>query len=501
MTLNDYAIKNETDSCMLCHDAPCTAHCPNGLDPARIMRAYRFENAEGARMIVKENDCLTCDSKRCMAHCIKAKIDRPVDIAKVMVDLCHKKNETEEMNTKSPADLSITFCGVPCENPFFLSSSVVASNYDMVAKAFDMGWAGACFKTVGTFVPEEVSPRFSGIRKEGHSFIGFKNIEQISDHTLEENLAYFRALKRDYPSKIIIASILGQNEEEWTYLARVVTEAGADIIECNFSCPHMTGDGLGSDVGQDPQLVYKYTKATLAGTHLPVLAKMTPNVGNMEPPALAAMSAGATGIAAINTIKSIMNVDLNHFGSGPNVEGKSSVGGYSGKTVKPIALRFISDMKKHPDLTETPISGMGGIESWVDAAEFMTLGCANLQVTTAIMQYGYRIIDDLIEGMQHYLKTQGYSSVSEIVGKALPQIVPADTLNRHSIAYPKFNRHQCVGCGRCFISCDDGGHQALSMSDERQPKLIADKCVGCGLCTVVCPVGAISIGTRVNISQ
>lgn len=495
--LSAFAAKNESDGCLLCHDAPCTKHCPHGQDPAGVLLAYRFDNAAGAFAKASGDVCASCELQTCQTHCVKSKIDRPVDIQGFMMFASAGAVKQNTETTSPEIDLGIDFCGVHCENPFFLSSSVVASNYEMVARAFEMGWGGACFKTVGTFVPEEVSPRFAGIRKEGNSFIGFKNIEQISDHTLEENLSYFRKLKKYYPNKVLIASILGQDEAEWTYLAKVVTEAGADIIECNFSCPHMSGDGLGSDVGQEPELVYKYTKATLAGTHLPVLAKMTPNVGNMEPPAIAAMEAGATGIAAINTIKSIMNVDLGSFGSEPSVEGKSCVGGYSGKTVKPIALRFIHDMKKHFQLSAAPISGMGGIETWRDAAEFMAMGCENLQVTTSVMQYGYRVIDDMIDGMKRYMQSQGYTKIEEIVGKALPKLVSSEALNRHSIAYPKFDRTKCIGCGRCYVSCEDGGHQALTLTSDRTPRLLADKCVGCHLCAVVCPVGAISAGTRV----
>jgi dihydropyrimidine dehydrogenase (NAD+) subunit PreA len=402
-------------------------------------------------------------------------------------------------NDIKKCDLSIEFCGIPCENPFFLSSSVVASNYEMVARAFDMGWAGAAFKTIGTFVPDEVSPRFAITDKTNHAFTGFKNIEQISDHTLEENSDFLMRLKQDYPTKIIIASILGQNEEEWTFLAQRMTEAGADIIECNFSCPHMSGEGLGSDVGQDPELVKLYTAATRKGTHLPILAKMTPNIGNMEIPAMAAMETGANGLAAINTIKSIMNISLDDFSSEPQVDGKSSVGGYSGKTVKPIALRFIHDMKKHPKLQDAPISGMGGIETWVDAAEFIALGCENIQITTAVMQYGYRIIDDLIDGLSTYLGEKGLASLRELVGRALPQLVPADELNRHSIAYPKFDKQACIGCGRCYLSCLDGGHQALAINEaDSKPRLLAKKCVGCQLCSLVCPVGAISVSQRVE---
>lgn len=490
----EISLKEEVSGCLLCHEAACTKACPYGVEVDQVIRSLRFENTLGAaNKLNLEVACMTCDDKACLEACIKSKINRPVPIDEIMINAA-----TYPKLSKKEVDLSINFCGIPCENPFFLSSSVVGSNYEMVAKAFEMGWAGVAFKTIGNFVPKEVSPRFDALTKESVPFVGFKNIEQISDHTLEENLTFLKALKKNYPTKVIIASIMGTNEEEWTYLAKVVTEAGADVIECNFSCPHMATDGLGSDVGQNPELVAAYTKATLKGTHLPILAKMTPNLGQMEVPALAAMEAGATGIAAINTIKSIMNVDLESFCSGPEVEGKTSVGGYSGKAVKPIALRFIYDMKKHEGLKKAPISGMGGIETWRDAAEFLALGCENLQVTTAVMQYGYRIIKDLIEGMTLYLINQGYHSISEIVGKAIEHIVSADELDRDSICYPKFNKSKCIGCGRCYLSCYDGGHQALAQeTSSGKPILITSKCVGCHLCKVVCPVNAIEIGKRI----
>jgi len=498
--LNKYSAKNESEGCLLCYDAPCTKGCSHGLDPAKVIRSLRFKNLTGGAESAKNfKQCSICEGKECIQACLKGKIDHPVEIPGLMAyagQLERKPIITSEV------DLKISFCGVTCENPFFLSSSIVASNYEMIAKAFDMGWAGAAFKTMGTFIPKETSPRFSTIRDEGNSFIGFKNIEQISDHPLEENLDYLRQLKKDYPTKIIIASILGLNEEEWTYLAQRVTEAGVDIIECNFSCPHMSGEGLGSDVGEDPQLIFLYTTATRRGTHLPILAKMTPNLGHMELPAMAAMKAGANGIAAINTVKSIMNIDLDDFVSGPNVDGKSSVGGYSGKTVKPIALRFIHDMKKHEALKDVPISGMGGIDTWYDAAEFLALGCTNLQITTSVMQYGYRIIDDLRDGLWHYLREKGFDSPQDLVGLALSDIVPVDQLNHHSIIYPKIDKNRCIGCGRCYLSCYDGGHQALKISEvDHQPQLISKSCVGCQLCTNICPIEAITMTKRVALSE
>ena len=354
----DISLLEEAAGCLLCNDAPCTKACPHGLKPDIIIRSLRFENNAGAAGWLPETlPCRSCETKACVSACLKGKMNRPVAIDQVMEML-----SSCETVTMRDVDLSIDFCGVRCENPFFLSSSVVANNEEMVAKAFDLGWGGVVFKTIGTFAANEVSPRFDTLRKEALPFVGMKNIEQISEHTLAENLRYIEQLKKRYPDKVIVASIMGQDEEEWTYLAKIITDAGADILECNFSCPHMAADGLGSDVGQDPVLVARFTKATRKGTHLPILAKMTPNIGNMEIPAMAAMEAGATGIAAINTIKSIMNVNLNTFSSGPDVEGRTSVGGYSGKAVKPIALRFIHSLKSCDSLKDVRSAVSAGLK-------------------------------------------------------------------------------------------------------------------------------------------
>lgn len=385
-------------------------------------------------------------------------------------------------------DLSIDFLGVKCENPFFLSSSPVGSNYEMVRKAFEAGWGGVFYKTIGIYIPDECSPRFDITRKESASWIGFKNMEQISDKPLEDNLEYMRKLKEDFPSKVIVASIMGENEEEWKILAQKVTEAGADMIECNFSCPQMTSSAMGSDVGQNPELVRKYTEAVVSATHLPVIAKMTPNIGNMEPPALAAVQGGAKGLAAINTVKSITNIDTENLTAMPVINGKSSVSGYSGAAVKPIALRFCSDLKKYPELKDVPLSGIGGIETWKDALEFLLVGCENLQVTTAVMQYGYRIVEDMINGLSHYMDERGIDTLEDLIGKALPNIVPAESIDRSFKIIPKIDEDKCVGCGRCYISCFDAAHQAIDWDNENRKPTINDKCVGCHLCLNVCPV-------------
>ncbi|MCR5545993.1 MAG: NAD-dependent dihydropyrimidine dehydrogenase subunit PreA [Lachnospiraceae bacterium] len=495
MAYEEIRMKSEASRCLLCHDAPCTQACEKKLEVANIIRSVRFENITGAaRKLGEANPCMDC-SAPCMAACNRGAIDQPIHIPEVFSEV----NRKEISVPKEKVDLSVDSCGVHFENPFLLSSSVVGSNYEMVAKAFEMGWAGVAFKTIGLFTPNEVSPRFGALEKEDNPFIGFKNIEQISDHTLEENVSFLKRLKKEYPTKVIVASIMGQNEEEWTKLAKIMEEAGADMIECNFSCPQMVGEGLGSDVGTNLELVAKYTAATKRGTNLPVLAKMTPNITKMEEPAAVALEAGADGLAAINTIKSIMNVDLSNFGTAPNVEGKCSVGGYSGKAVKPIALRFINDMKKDERTKKAPISGMGGIESWKDGAEFLAMGCETLQVTTSVMQYGYRIIEDMLEGLSDYLSLSNMENVSELVGAALDNVIDAGELDRDTIEYPRFHHDSCVGCGRCYVSCFDGGHQAIIMDEKtKKPKMNPTKCVGCHLCKLVCPTGSISAsGIRV----
>ncbi|MCI6358315.1 MAG: NAD-dependent dihydropyrimidine dehydrogenase subunit PreA [Erysipelotrichaceae bacterium] len=392
-------------------------------------------------------------------------------------------------------DLSINFLGVKFENPFCLSSSPVGNCYEMCAKAYDSGWGGVVFKTIGPkhFLINEVSPRFDALTKEDTPFVGFKNMEQIAEHSLEENLNDLRRLKKEYPNKVLIASIMGTNEADWVELARLVEEAGADMIEMNLSCPQMTSHEMGSDVGTNAELCKKYCKAVKRGSKLPMMAKMTPNVTDMVPIAKACLEGGADGIAAINTIKSICNVDLDKKIGMPIVNGKSSISGYSGKAVKPVALRFIQQLRT--GIEDVQISGIGGIETWEDAAEFILLGAKTLQVTTAIMQYGYRIVEDMCNGLSHYLEDQGYDSLEEMVGAASKNIIPCEELDRSYIVYPKIDLDKCVGCGRCYISCFDGAHQAIEFDEEtRRPSVNKDKCVGCHLCATVCPVRCISKG-------
>ena len=486
--------RSDMISCALCRDAPCDQACPC-LKPSDLLRSIWFDNEKTAAAVLPEkNPCLDC-SAPCERACVRA---GQVPI-KNLIGRLHEEVRPE-LETKLPENenlLQTEFCGIPLENPFFLSSSVVASTYDMCARAFEAGWAGAAFKTICSFEIHEASPRFSAITGDNGSIIGFKNIEQLSDHSVAENMEIFRRLKADFPTKFILASIMGQNDAEWEELARACEENGADAIELNFSCPNMAEGGLGSDIGQVPELVERFTAAARRGAKIPILAKLTPNVAKMSPAAEAAKQGGADGIAAINTIKSIIGVNPHTYVSSPAVHGMSAVGGYSGSAVKPIALRFITELGQNPALSGMHLSAMGGAETWQDALEFILLGAGSIQVTTAVMQYGYRIIDDLKAGLNLYLAEKGLHSIKEIQGLALDSVSEStDVLERDTILFPKFHREKCIGCGRCVISCADGGHQAITLNTERKPVLNGKKCVGCHLCVLVCPQRAITPGRK-----
>ena len=404
-------------------------------------------------------------------------------------------------------DLSLDYLGVKCLNPFFLSSSPVGGNYDMVAKCYEEGWGGCFFKTVGIFVADECSPRFDQTNKEGLPWLGFKNMEQISDKPTEQNFEYIYRLCRDYPEHITVASIMGSSVEEWKQLAKMAEQAGVKLIEGNFSCPQMTSHDMGSDVGTNNELVEAYSRAVTETTKIPFIAKMTPNCKNMEEHARAAIKGGAAAVSAINTIKSITNIDFENMTAMPVVNGKSSISGYSGASVKPIALRFCAQVLQDQEIHKLvkanghdyghghEMSGIGGIETWRDAAEFLALGCRNLQVTTAIMQYGYRIVEDMISGLSYFMDERGYNSLDEFIGVALPNIIPAEELNRDYKVLPAFDDDKCVGCGRCYVSCYDAAHQAIDWNEEKRRPELNDNCVGCHLCLNVCPVqGCITPG-------
>ena len=476
-------IYEEANRCLLCQDAPCTKACKTG-DPARAIRAIRFDNHKPALQWVK--DCTDVDLERAEEACIH--YNWPIRIKEMLRSI--SKDDVEDSHY--PA-LGITFCGIECENPFFLASSAVCTNYEMVARAFDAGWAGVFYKTICLQEIKEVSPRFDAMHNNAThgDFYGFRNMEQLSENPVEMDFDILRRLKKDYPTKVVIASIMGQTEEQWIALAKMAEEAGCDAVELNFSCPQMKHEGMGSDVGQSPELVKTYTACVKSSVKIPVIPKMTPNITHIAEPAAACVEAGADAISAINTIKSVtMTFDS-------EVSGQRTISGYSGRAVRPIALRHILELAQMQEKTE--LSGIGGIETWRDALEFIQLGCSNVQVCTAVMQYGYRIIDDLILGLQRYMAKRGVTELQQLVGERLEKFLHPDSLDRDTIIYPKFDKELCIGCGRCGVSCSDGGHQAIVFDREtRRPRLVGTKCVGCHLCRLVCPTGAIGVTKRIE---
>ncbi len=482
--------ESDVGRCLLCYDPVCTKVCPKGVPVGDVLRSLYLANSAGAIRLLGNADCTDCNAP-CEEKCVLPSGKMPVYIREIFISLKNFIPNAPKRKLEH-VDISADMFGIKMDNPFLLSSSVVASSYEMCKRAFEAGWAGASFKTICNFPQHEASPRFSAIKGHTKSISGFKNIEQLSDHSVEENMEVFRKLREEFPSKVIVASIMGQNEDEWGRLAEKCEKAGASVIECNFSCPNMESDDLGVTIGQSEELVERFTRATKRGTSLPVLAKLTPNITDMVPIALAAKRGGADGISAINTINSITGVNLQTLVAEPSVKGKSIVGGYSGPAVKPIALRFISDLSRCEELQGMHISGMGGIETWIDAVEYLLMGAGSLQVTTAVMQYGYRIVDDLIEGLTEFMKFKGVADLQKLIGGAADSIVDHHSIERDGIVFPVFHLERCVGCGRCYVSCMDGGHQAIEFDlKTRRPKLNGKKCVGCHLCRLVCSTEAI----------
>ena len=476
-------VNEEAARCLLCADAPCSQVCKNG-DPARAVRAIRFGNEKIAHRWIAE--CTDDDLKKAEDACIH--YDRPIRIREMASAV---RFDAPAISENMPS-LSIKFCGITCENPFFLASSAVCTNYEMVARAFDMGWAGVFYKTICVQDIHEVSPRFDAV-KNGTSFAGFRNMEQLSENPVDVDFDILHRLKQNYPTKVVVASIMGQTEEQWIELAKMAEDAGVDAVELNFSCPQMRLAGMGSDVGQNAELVTFYTAYVKRSVKIPVIAKMTPNITQINEPAMGAYFAGVDAISAINTIKSVT------MSPQSAVSEKQTVSGYSGRAVKPIALRYIYEMAANTIMKNVELSGIGGIETWRDALDFIQLGCRNVQVCTAVMEYGYRIIDDLILGMQNYMAERGLDSMESLVGEQLPNFSLPHDLDRETIVYPKIDRERCIGCGRCYTSCMDGGHQAISFdSDSRQPHIVGTKCVGCHLCRLVCPTGAIGLTKRIK---
>jgi len=385
--------------------------------------------------------------------------------------------------------LTSYFCGVYFENPFLLSSSCITNKGDMISAAFEQGWAGAVFKTLnsGYVVMQQPSPRMSTYRGRSNEILGIQNVEQISDRALRDNLRDLKDLKKRFPDKVIIASIMGFSTEDWQLLAKAAEDNGVDLIECNFSCPNMAIEGSGSDISQNYHLLEQFTEKVKESVSIPVLAKLTPNITDITVPARYAKKGGADGITAINTVAGISHIDLDNFTPSPNIAGYGAVSGHSGPMIKPIGLRMVAELASADDIN-IPISGVGGIETWMDAVEYLSVGAHNVQITTAVINYGYRIIEDLIDGLSDFLIDSEINNVEDLVGAALPRIVSTECFDLSKQGEAVFNLENCLGCGRCYIACQDAGSGRLIWNAEKRvPELNNRECYSCMACQFVCP--------------
>jgi dihydropyrimidine dehydrogenase (NAD+) subunit PreA len=388
-------------------------------------------------------------------------------------------------------DLFTDMCGIRGPNPFWLASCPITNNGEMVARAFDAGWGGVVWKTIGEQV-QNVTSRLGTFDLAGRRMVGISNIELISDRPPEVNLAEVADIKRRYPNNAVVVSLMVEAKPEtWYDFVQRVNDTGADGIELNFGCPHgMSERGMGAAVGQVPEYVQMITEWVMEKAAMPVLVKLTPNVTDIRKPARAARAAGADGIALINTISSLVGVNLDTWAPIPDVRGKGSHGGYSGPAVKPIALNMVSAVASDPDV-RLPVSGIGGVADWHDAVEFMLVGATTVQVGTSVMHLGFRMIDDLVDGLSTYLRAKGLHSPSELVGRALPTLTDWGQLDQSFRLLAQIDEARCIHCNLCYAACNDGAHQAIRLEGTNGSSKLhveGDYCVGCHLCQYVCPV-------------
>lgn len=392
------------------------------------------------------------------------------------------------------ADLSVNFAGIKSPNPFWLASAPPTNMGPMIERAFDAGWGGAVWKTLGEPIVN-VSSRLAAIDYGANRMIGLNNIELITDRSLEVNLKEVYECKKKYPDHAVIVSLMVESKREaWHEIVKQSQDSGCDGFELNFGCPHgMSERGMGSAMGQVPEYTCMVTEWVKEVSELPVIVKLTPNVSHIVPPGRAAQKGGADAVSLINTINSVIGVDLDTMIPYPNVNGQAAHGGYCGTAVKPIALNMVSELARDAEFN-IPISGIGGINTWRDAVEFMLLGAGTVQVCTAVMHYGYRIVEDMIDGLNNYLDDKGFASVNDIIGKSVNRMTDWGNLDLNYKIVARVNNENCIKCNLCYVACEDGAHQCFSFDENKFPVVDEPECVGCNLCALVCPSpGAISM--------
>ena len=393
------------------------------------------------------------------------------------------------------ADLSTEFVGIKSPNPFWLASAPPTDKAYNVERAFEAGWGGVVWKTLGEAGPPIVNvngPRYGAIWGADRRLLGLNNIELITDRDLEINLQEIKEVKKRWPDRAMVVSLMVPCEEEpWKKILGRVAETGADGVELNFGCPHgMSERGMGAAVGQVPDYIQMVVEWCKQHTDMPVITKLTPNITDVRYPARAAYAGGTDAVSLINTVSSIVSVDLDAMAPNPTIDGKGSHGGYCGPAVKPIALNMVAEIARDPETAGLPISGIGGVTTWRDAAEFIALGCGNVQVCTAAMTYGFKIVQEMIAGLSNWMDEKGYTSVEQFRGMATPNVTDWQYLNLNYVTKAKINQDLCIKCGRCHIACEDTSHQAITsmVNGARHFEVIDEECVGCNLCVNVCPV-------------
>jgi dihydropyrimidine dehydrogenase (NAD+) subunit PreA len=391
------------------------------------------------------------------------------------------------------ADLTTSLAGITSPNPFWLASGPPTNTGDQVVRAFEAGWGGAVWKTIGDPI-ENTWSRYSSVDLNGVRMMGLNNIELITDRSLDVNLREIREVKRRFPDRAVVVSAMVESKREaWHEIVGQIEDTGADGIELNFGCPHgMSERGMGSAIGQVPEYCSQITEWAKEVAEVPVIVKLTPNITDIRAAARASVAGGADAVSLINTITSITGVDLDTLVPRPVVGNQSSFGGYCGPAVKPIALNMVSAIAGDPATPELPISGIGGIATWRDVAEFILLGATNVQVCTAVMHYGFRIVEGMIDGLSNYLDAKGLASVNDLRGLSVGRVTEWQHLDLNYVIKAEIDQSKCIGCALCYIACNDGAHQAIGAERSKDGRtrvwIKYDDCVGCNLCHLVCPV-------------